>query len=1427
MVAINKIVSLTATLLVAGLATVAAQTPLKDECEQVLEGLNTNVFPAYEYEKHLVPNPEETDFGKAVSSMRACFRDFEEGGAPCGASQLECLKQINGRFIDALPDQVARKFLLANRNLFADPLSYISRVFYSPFKAFVPVEPSSTSMAQILHLDSLPVLPEPWDPLTLFQRWIIRCRVAGVEESGLEFGESRYHVEALESKLASLNKMAMSEQNQILQCQISSELGQYYCWNGQYEQAIKFHSQCQDVHRQHTSATTTESHSKCHLDVEHTVALLKLSKLAIGESLEDPKENLLNRLKALERDQQHWELAEEFLKDNITRNLPYTWRQSVLRTVLDRSDHAYGAFIATANALYDLKDPSEMMLEIPSPVMQYLRTVTFESGHEPDAYLSPSIFEDLMDFISRARASYDSCVELSETHKAENKDKVREFTKKLCSSVRHVLCYDAAWRIGLLEPTADDWSLVWDMYSATLARDIPMVAEFMDKASQPAQIIEAEAKALILERMDPDDLEQHIRNQNLPPLTSSLMMMALGAHACNRSQYLDGDYFFQSAAAFMAQEQDNTTPIFGQIDFQCAKHSTWAQLGVLVLEHDQRREKRLFTRLEQRLKVKDNDSAIAKTNNTDMQTTATATATDDNSNAMDVDDNTAEMEALQERTRKEAYASEDESRTLEICRLLNFYLANYGALELNLQLRCLAICINGKQWDFVSNYGRAAAEALDKSVHGEICQVYNVLVPLCAVLGMSQALGVDLKDISTSSCLDSLFSKDLDPINITRVAAFDMIQGLLPSLNRPILNTKGGGSQPSNQSGKRNRKSIHEDAGPTMEEDIGHAAILKMFGWIRLRGVIDVFGALLAGAISSVLPEGAKLTLSEFGYYALFTTSMDSVSSWTDPRVKIIAMLSNGDAGKALDTVPGARQRFAKLLIQVYERQLQFESDTLTKRMGAETSILATQRFDSERGLTVTKATSPVLPSSSSKASINITRYALCLTDLYHLEGMHQDALASFLNACMVSSRCFSDLELLDRRVWSAYTHGPLATAPTAQSPSVSQANAVASSHYSMIPSTFGAPGEPQGQQFYPTLSALSGMNGQNPFPTGQVGLGLSPSSPPEAGGAMAPPPQGPMYPPPPGSTGLLTVPPLPPGPPMPGMSPNPHAGGAPPPPPQAPPLQPAVPSSFALRAIESCMQLNEPLAGVALQQFLPRIDYNQSFTTIRMAHEQGMLSFSAKSSTSQSSLGASITTPISANVNANILSGIASTPPTGPGSMGGANGVVFLPGVANGGLAIAAHILSGSAPGTSTLATILSPRVQSSTSVFTPDPSSITDSVTWKGGAGSNNASGPGGAAAAAAATAAATAAFNARWGGGSLSPQVFLDLVFDLSFLELVSHLCKESKDVQGQLKIQAKINSNRMALDARQPFRDQVHHLAQQDLLTRLWSRYARVG
>ncbi|KAF9395088.1 hypothetical protein BGZ94_006610, partial [Podila epigama] len=38
---------------------------------------------------------------------------------------------------------------------------------------------------------------------------------------------------------------------------------------------------------------------------------------------------------------------------------------------------------------------------------------------------------------------------------------------------------------------------------------------------------------------------------------------------------------------------------------------------------------------------------------------------------------------------------------------------------------------------------------------------------------------------------------------------------------------------------------------------------------------------------------------------------------------------------------------------------------------------------------------------------------------------------------------------------------------------------------------------------------------------------------------------------------------------------------------------------------------MNEPLAGVALQQFLPKMDYKRAFQAIRSAHERGLLTYS------------------------------------------------------------------------------------------------------------------------------------------------------------------------------------------------------------------------
>ena len=51
------------------------------------------------------------------------------------------------------------------------------------------------------------VQEEPFDPLTMFQRWILRTRVAGAEPLGLDLGDSKYHAEALQEKLAGLVKV--------------------------------------------------------------------------------------------------------------------------------------------------------------------------------------------------------------------------------------------------------------------------------------------------------------------------------------------------------------------------------------------------------------------------------------------------------------------------------------------------------------------------------------------------------------------------------------------------------------------------------------------------------------------------------------------------------------------------------------------------------------------------------------------------------------------------------------------------------------------------------------------------------------------------------------------------------------------------------------------------------------------------------------------------------------------------------------------------------------------------------------------------------------------------------------------------------------------------------------------------------------------
>ncbi|KAG0381101.1 hypothetical protein BGX24_011508 [Mortierella sp. AD032] len=1157
------------------------------------------------------------------------------------------------------------------------------------------------------------ILEEPWDALTLFQRWIVRSRVAGTETSGLDLGDTKLHVEALDTKLQALSKVSDSPRVQRTICQMSSELGQYYCWNAQYREAINHLEQCYNAHGTHSS-----SEPQCHLDEKRNSALLKLAQLAVGDALPDPKENLLSRVKAMDREQRYEDLIDEFKTDNISKSLPFILRQRLLWNAVNRLDFEDASFLAIHNAVYRLGEPCEMLLEIPVPILHFLRNIVFEGGHEPDAYLSTSIFEDIMDVIIEAQTA------LTKAAPADSDkvivEQITAFVSKFCDNIGHLLCYDAAWKSGLLTPTQSDWSHAWETYSALLTR-----APFSPKTviSSPLKR-DAEKLSLLIESQDPGDVQTFLMKDGLAPFTSSLVTLALGVQACKRDRCLDSALYLQSCERFLSIQQMGPVNIaFNQLQAELRKQVRITQFGIHVQEYESSREKRLLARLEQRINASSDscgDSGANKAPDVHPNQQGQAEQDDDK---MDTDEprptNSSEPSLP---------SKEDDQIVDSLCQLLFEYLQTFGPLDDKLQLHALAICINHKRWMFLSEYCRAAVEQLEKYMCPAMFLVYSVLGPLSAILNVSQtALNVDFRDITAAGCLDAIFSSDMEPIRINRMAALDMIQGLLLHAVEPLSHnsTPMQAQQPT-----MNHHGILTGGGVSE-----FASILELFSMVRTRGVVDVFAALLAGALSSLLPDRSKLTLSEFGYFALFTTSLDCVNSWTDSRIKIIAMLSSREAGTAMEGVPGSAQGFSRLLIRLYEQQIRAETDSVTLRMKAESKGRAALHLlePSAHSLSMGSAS----PMFSTKMGAHITRYSLCLTELYHLEGMYHDSVAAFLNACMVASKSFSETERLNRRVWCAYHHGSNTSIspipPTVPSPHVGHINGHVAS--SSDPHQF--------MNTFPTLSSLSaangGMAGNGP---GTVGLGMQPSMAEQNG----------------------------------------PINHAPTPPTNNGPLQPVpqTPSQFALKAIESFMHLEEFLAAAALQQFLPKMDYTQAFRAIGLAHESGMLTF-----TKGSAIVRSFPIPVSA-------------PSLGGGPIGGAGR----------GRQIGGH-------------------VQSSVTLFKPEMKHpicerAVDTLLGRTSSSSSNKPGP------------PIPNSTGIWGAHptatvalSLQGQQFLELMFDLPLLELVSVLCKETKNTEGLLRVQARINSNRMALDSRQPFKDQVHALMQQDVLVRLWSRFARIA
>ncbi|KAF9905268.1 hypothetical protein EC991_001867 [Linnemannia zychae] len=1161
------------------------------------------------------------------------------------------------------------------------------------------------------------ILEEPWDALTIFQRWIVRSRVAGTETSGLDLGDTKLHVEALETKLLALSKASDGLQVQRTRCQMSSELGQYYCWNAQYPEAIKYLEQCSSAHSSHSSIDP-----KCHLDEKRNSALLKLAQLAIGEALQDPKENLLNRVRAMDREQRYDNLINEFKTDNISKNLPYVLRQRLLWNALSRSDYEDATILSICNAIYRLGEPCEMILEIPVPILQFLREIVFESGHEADAYLSSSIFEDIMDVILEAQAA------LIEAAQADNDTAIQEqitaFVSKFCDTVGHLLCYDAAWKSGLLTPTQSDWSHAWDMYSALLTR-VPFSPK--PAISSPLKR-EAEQLSQLVESQDPRDVEMYLMKDGLAPFTSSLVTLALGVQACKRDRCLDSALYLQSCERFFSHPQMGLNNIaINHLQAEMRKQVAITQFGILVQEYESSREQRLLVRLEQRI-----NGGSSTTRNSSAQKAPSSQSVQQGQIEQDDDKMDTDEPRPNNSSESSLPSKEDDEIVESLCQLLFEYLQNFGPLDEKLQLHALAICINHKKWMFISDYCRAAVERLEKFMCPGMFLVYSVLGPLSAILNVSQTgLNVDFRDITSATCLDAIFSSDMEPIRINRMAALDMIQGLLLHAAEPLSHnaTPMQAQQPTmNNHGVLPGESMSE-----------FAPILELFSMVRTRGVIDVFAALLAGALSSLLPDRSKLTLSEFGYFALFTTSLDCVNSWTDSRIKIIAMLSSREAGTAMEGVPGSAQGFSRLLIRLYEQQIRVETDSITMRMNVESKTKAALHLqDPAASLTL----GTVSPMFSTKVGAHITRYSLCLTELYHLEGMYQDSVAAFLNACMVASKSFSETERLNRRIWCVYHHGSNTSLspipPTVPSPHVGQTNGHAASS-----------SDPPFMNNFPTLSSFSSANGGVVASNGPgtVGLGMQPSI----------------------------------------AEPNGPVNHAPTPPTINGPMPTAsqAPSQFALKAIESCMHLEEFLAAAVLQQFLPKMDYTQAFRAIGLAHESGMLTFAKGYAIVRSF-------PIP-----------APTPSLGGGGGGPVGGGV--------GGAGRGRPIGG--------------RVQSSVTLFKPEMKHpicerAVDTLLGRTSSSSNKLGAPFSNSAGSWSAHPTTVAL-------SLQGQQFLELVFDLPLLELVSVLCKETKNTEGLLKVQARINSNRMALDSRQPFKDQVHALMQQDVLVRLWSRFARIA
>jgi hypothetical protein len=169
---------------------------------------------------------------------------------------------------------------------------------------------------------------------------------------------------------------------------------------------------------------------------------------------------------------------------------------------------------------------------------------------------------------------------------------------------------------------------------------------------------------------------------------------------------MEGVLFTQTAARFMALEQEasvsssssSSPAVFAKVDQQFQKFAAWSHLGILVEEHEKRKESRVVRRLEQRVAAKAEAvrqvSAGKRVGSEiragEAEKTDVATAQPGDDTRMEVDGSPLDVET-QERAKREEQAKEDEETTVEICRQLQLYLQTFGPLELNLQASTCSI----------------------------------------------------------------------------------------------------------------------------------------------------------------------------------------------------------------------------------------------------------------------------------------------------------------------------------------------------------------------------------------------------------------------------------------------------------------------------------------------------------------------------------------------------------------------------------------------------------------------------------------------------------------------------------------------------------------------------------------------------------------